>query len=87
MDKLSQYLAAAALGFIAMTTAINSHAATEETACDVYKLDIKSELVKRGYAFVPDTCDAEKEGEAGFKITVVAQGFKEVIHCAPEKCE
>ena len=86
-NQIAEYIAVAAIGVITAITAASAHAATEATACDVYKPDIASELVKRGYAFVPDTCDAEKEGEAGFKITVVVQGFKEVIHCNPEKCE
>ena len=87
MEQITQCLIGLAFGVIIAAIAIPASAATEATACDVYKPDIASELVKRGYAFVPDTCDAEKEGEAGFKITVVVQGFKEVIHCNPEKCE
>lgn len=73
---------------IVLDLAINiGHAATEANACAVYKQDIKAELKQRGYAFVPESCYAEKEGEAGFKFTVTADGNKEVIHCNPEKCQ
>ena len=86
-NQIAEYIAVAAIGVITAITAASAHAATEESACEVYGPDIAAELAVRGYVFVPESCHAEKEGEAGFKITVVVQGIKEVIHCTPEACE
>ncbi|MDD5395223.1 MAG: hypothetical protein PHE17_19545 [Thiothrix sp.] len=68
--------------------ASKAHAEDITGKCGVYELDLRQELVKRGYDKNADfTCAVDSRRQGEYVFTLGVNGIKEVVHCNPTECK